>query len=114
MIPGILNTVIGLALVCVSVLQSALIEQRGWQLVVGGIAITALAIWSRRGDAMRWFSTTAIVLGVSLFLFGLLQWTTTIAELFAFWFVFFDGILLGVVSLWAALYRPRERTPTAP
>jgi hypothetical protein len=77
--------------------------------VVAGVVIVILALWSRRGDAMKWFSSTTIVLGKCLLLFGLLQWTTTIAHLFVFWFVFFDGILVAVLSLWAALYRPDAR-----
>ncbi len=107
MIPGILNTLVGLALVYLSVLHLALIEGRGWHLVVAGVAIVVLAVWSRRGDAMRWFSATSIVLGVSLLLFGLLLWATAVANLFVFWFVFFDGILVAVLSLWGTLYRPR-------
>ncbi len=107
MIPGILNTLIGLALVYLSIFHLALVEAGRWQIVAIGIAIIVLAIWSRRGDAVSWFSTTNIVLGASLLLFGLLQWTTAIADLFTFWFVFFDGILVAVLSLWAALYRPQ-------
>jgi hypothetical protein len=102
MTPGILNAIIGLVLVYLSVPHLALIEGRAWYLVVAGVVIVILALWSRRGDAMKWFSTTTIVLGICLLLFGLLQWTTTIAHLF----VFFDGILVAVLSLWAALYRP--------
>lgn len=113
MIPGVLNTLIGLALVYVSILHLALVEGRGWQVLVAGVAIVVLALWARRGDAMRWFSTTTIVLGVCLFGFGILQWTTSIADLFVFWFVFFDGILVAVLSLWAALYRPRAAPAAA-
>lgn len=106
MIPGILNTLIGLALVYVSVLHLALVEGRVWHLVIAGAAIVVLALWARRGDAMEWFSTTTIVLGVCLFLFGILEWMAPVAHLFAFWTVFSDGIVVAVVSLWAALYRP--------
>ncbi len=106
MIPGILNTLIGLALVYFSVLHLALIEGRVWHLVIAGGVIVMLALWSRRHDAMQWFSTTIIVLGGLLLLFGILQWTTAIAHLINFWFIFFDGILIAVLSLWAALYRP--------
>lgn len=106
MIPGILNTVIGLILVYMSVLHLALIEGRVWHLLVAGVAIVILAMWSRAGDAMKWFSTSVVVLGICLFLFGVLQWMTPMAHLFAFWFVFFAGILVAVFSLWAAVYRP--------
>lgn len=106
MTPGILNTIIGLALVYVSVLHLSFVEGRGWHVLVAAAAIIILALWARGGDAMKWFSTTTIVLGVCLLLFGILQWTTSIAHLFVFWFVFFDGILVAVLSLWAALYRP--------
>lgn len=109
MIPDILNTIIGLALVYLSVLHLASIEGRVWHLLVAGAAIIVLASWSRGGDAMKWFSSTTIVLGVCLLLFSILQWTSTIAHLPTFWFVFFDGIMVAVVSLWAALYRPRTR-----
>lgn len=106
MIPGILNTLIGLALVYFSVLHLASIEGRVWHLVVAGAVIIVLALWSRGRDAMKWFSTTIIVLGALLLVFGILQWTTPIAHLINFWFVFFNGILVAVLSLWAALYRP--------
>lgn len=109
MIPGILNTVIGLALVYLSVLNIAVIEGRVWYLLIAGVAIVALAMWSRGGDAMKWFSNTTIVLGVCLLLFGILQWTMVSEHLFVFWFVFFDGILVAVLSLWAALHRPHAR-----
>jgi hypothetical protein len=68
------------------------------------VAAVMRALWSRRHDAMRWFSTTTIVLGVLLLLFGILQWSTAIARLFNFWFVFFDGTRVAVLSLWATLY----------
>lgn len=113
MIPGILNTLIGLALVYLSVLNLAVIEGRVWHLVVAGVAIIVLALWSRGGDAMKWFSSTTIVLGVCLLLFGILQWTSASEHLFVFWFVFFDGILVAVLSLWTALYRPVARLTTA-
>ncbi|MEZ5566070.1 MAG: hypothetical protein R3F24_11340 [Gammaproteobacteria bacterium] len=109
MIPGILNTLVGLVLVYMSVLHLEVIEGRVWHLLVAGIVIIVLALWSRRADAMRWFSSTTIVLGVLLLLFGLLQWMTEIAHLFVFWFVFFDGIMVAVVSLWGALFRPRPQ-----
>lgn len=114
MTPGILNTLIGLALVYISVLQIALIEGRGWHLLVAGVAIVVLALWSRRDDAMKWFSTTIIVLGALLFLFGAMQWATPITRLFVFWCVFFDGILIAVLALWATLYRPAARPRAAP
>ncbi|MGH8042013.1 MAG: hypothetical protein ACREPN_08220 [Rudaea sp.] len=113
MTPGILNTLIGLALVYLSVLHLALIEGRVWHLLVAAVAIIVLSLWSRRGDAMKWFSTTTIVLGVLLLGFAIAQWTTPIAHLFAFWCVFFDGILVAVLALWAALYRPGPRPASA-
>ena len=114
MTPGILNTLIGLALVYLSVLHLAVIEGRVWYLVVAGVAIIVLSLWSRRGDVMKWFSTATIVLGALLLAFGIAQWTTPIAHLFAFWCVFFDGILVAVLALWAALYRPNPRPAASP
>lgn len=113
MTPGILNTLIGLALVYLSILHLAVIEGRVWHIVVAGIAIIALSLWSRRGDLMKWFSTTNIVLGVLLLGFGILQWIIPVAHLFTFWIVFFDGILVAVLALWAALYRAAPRSAPA-
>lgn len=109
MISAILNAIVGLALVYLSVLHLALIEGRAWHLMAAAVAIIVLASWSRAGDAMKWFSTTTIVFGVSLLLFSVFQWTTTIAHLFTFWCVFLDGIMVAILSLWAALYRPVAR-----
>lgn len=107
MIPGILNTILGLALVYISVLDLALVEGRTWHVIVAGGIIVVLALWARLRDAMHWPSTTNIVLGVLLLLFGILQWITPLAHLFVFWYVFWVGILVAVIALWAALYRPR-------
>ncbi|MBX3689040.1 hypothetical protein [Dokdonella sp.] len=113
MIPGILNTLLSFALVYLSILDLPMLKQNPWTIVVAGVLIIALAIWSRAGDLLKWFTTVTILLGAMLVAFGIWNLTSPFADLFVFWFVFWTGILVGVLALWSALYRPRPRTASA-
>lgn len=114
MIPGYLNTFLSIVLVYFAVLHLSALEEHVWLIPAAGIAIIALALWSRAGDLMKWFSTVNILLGLMLLAFGIWHWVTPFADLFAFWFVFWTGVLVGVVALWGAIYRPRAGQPVAP
>lgn len=116
MIPGYLNSFIAIVLVYLSVLRLSVLETHQWTIPVAGAIIVVLALWSRAGDMMKWFSTVNVLLGLMLVAFGVWQWLSPFAHLFVFWFVFWTGVLVGVVALWAAVYRPgspRSRAPEA-
>lgn len=114
MISGYLNSILGLALVYISILKVSLLEMHPWGIVIAGALIIALSAWSRTGDMMQWFSSVKIVLGAILLLFGVWDYVAPFAHLFVFWFVFWTGALVGVVALWAAIYRPKSPRFLAP
>ncbi len=114
MIPGYLNSLLAFVLVYLSILQLAVLESNTWAILVAGALIVVLALWSRAGDAMKWFSTVDIVLGLMLLAFGVWQWSSPFGQLFVFWFVFWTGALVGVVALWGAVYRPNSPRSRAP
>ncbi|MBZ0223035.1 MAG: hypothetical protein IT467_06780 [Dokdonella sp.] len=113
MIPGILNTLLSFALVYFSILNLPMLKENPWYIVIAGVLIIVLALWSRAGDLLKWFSTVTILLGAMLAAFGIWNLTSPFADLFVFWFVFWTGALVGVIALWDALYRPRAQTSAA-
>jgi hypothetical protein len=113
MIAGYLNTLFAFALVYLSILDLPMLKAHPWLLIAAGLVVVALALWSRGSDAMKWFSTVIILFGAMLAGFGVWHLLAPFADLFVFWFVFWTGALVGVVALWAALYRPRARPAIA-
>lgn len=105
MIPGYLNSLLGLVLIYLSVLRLPLLESQSWLIPLAGVVIVVLALWSRAGDLMKWFSTVNVLLGLMLIAFGIWHWLDPFADLFVFWFVFWTGVLVGVVAFWGGLYR---------
>jgi hypothetical protein len=107
MIANLVNTALGIALVYVAVLRPVmLLDNRA--LLAAAIAIFALALWARRTDPARWYSNTDVSLALALLLLASAQWSGNAATLLMFWGVFWVGIVVAVVSLWAALYRPKD------
>lgn len=109
MIANILNTLVGLALACLTVLKPLWIERQYLPLLVFAAVIFLLAGWARRSDPRKWFSSVNIVLAVLLAILALLP-LPTLPNL-TFWGGFWVGILVPVVALWAALYRPESPAP---
>ena len=105
MIPNIVNTIVGLALAYVVVLHPTWAEPRFVPLGVFALVILVMALWARRSDARRWFSTVNIVLAIVLGLLSLLP-LATMPNL-AFWGGFWIGCLVPTIALWAAIYRPK-------
>jgi len=105
MIPNLANTFIGLLLIYAAVLNPSLLAGRFLPLLIVAVAVLSMAIWARRSDDHPWYSnvniTMAVLLAVTAFLIPL-----NIRVNLAFWGPFWIGIIVAIVALWAALYRP--------
>jgi hypothetical protein len=108
MIPNLINTVIGIWLVYVAVLNPSLIGAGTWTIYASGLAIVVAAFWARASDSVTWYSSTNVVLGFVLLLTAGSQ-AIIWSEAITFWVVFWTGISVAVIALWAALYRPEVR-----
>ena len=105
MIANLLNTLLGLWLVYAAVLRPAWASE-AWKLAIAGIVVIALALWARAGDHRKWQSSVNMLLGLVLLLLAGLRLAGVVAPLTMFWGVFWPGILVAVLALWSALYRP--------
>lgn len=108
MIANLINTAIGIALVYIAILRPHLLEGRMWPVIAIGVVIGALALCARRSDSHHWQSSTNLVIALLLLVLGVLQLLAL--PLVTFWGLFWAGLLVAVLSLWAALYRPTAST----
>ncbi len=108
MIANLLNTLLGLWLVYVAVLDPAWASANAWKLPLAGVIVLLLALWARASDFRKWQSSANFVLGVLLVVLAALHWLDAAPRLVMFWGVFWPGILVAVLALWAALYRPAD------
>jgi len=108
MIPNIINTLVGLALACLTVLEPRWVERQYLPLLVFAAVILVMALWARRSDPARWFSGVNMVMAILLAILALLP-LPTLPNL-AFWGEFWIGIIVPVVALWAVLYRPQAQS----
>lgn len=106
MVPNLINAIIGIWLVYLAVLNPALIHEGRKTVYIAGIAVLVLGVWARGSDYVKWYSSTNIVLGVILLLTAGLQLVLW-SEAITFWMVFWAGLTVAIISLWAALYRPQ-------
>ena len=106
MIANGLNAILGLWLVYVAVLDAAWASTNDWSLPVAGVLVVALAIWAQVSDHRKWQSSVNVVLGVVLLILGALHAAGAAPPLLMFWGVFWPGVLVAILALWAALYRP--------
>lgn len=106
MIANLLNTVLGLWLVYVAVLDPQWAAAPKWKLPLAGVLVLALALWARASDHRKWQSSVNRVLGVLLLILGGLHWRNAAPPQLMFWGAFWPGILVAIFALWAALYRP--------
>jgi len=106
MFPNALNTAIGLLLVYAAVLQPDLAARHPWVLAAAALAMLVLAVWARRYDAVRWMSAVNAALAIALLALGVADWSVALPRLLTFWGVFWIGLVVAVLALWAALYRP--------
>lgn len=108
MIANALNTILGIWLAYIAVLDPSFVNNSTWHLPVLAIAVIVLAAAARPGDYLKWASTTNIVAGIVLLLLAGLRWSALAPDLLMFWGVFWSGIVVSVLALWAALYRPQH------
>lgn len=105
MIPNAVNAIIGIWLVYVAILDPAW-GDRTSRVALTAIVIGGCAMWARTTDFGRWQSNTTIALALALLVVTGLQAVGVIWPLLRFWSLFWVGILVPIVSLWAVLYRP--------
>jgi hypothetical protein len=105
MIPNVLNTILGIALVYCAILAPALMNATA-SLPAAGVGIIALGFWARRSDKINWFNVVNTILGAALVLLGIGRTLTAVHPLIMFWWVFWVGIIVAVLALWSVLYTP--------
>jgi hypothetical protein len=81
-------------------------EMSAAEIAVTGIAVAAIALWTRRTDVMSWPGTTNIALGGIVVLLALLDRVRGIDPLASFWIILLVGITVAILALWSILYRP--------
>ncbi|MBI3530838.1 MAG: hypothetical protein HY067_23070 [Betaproteobacteria bacterium] len=113
MIPNLLNTALGIALVYCAILVAGPLHDSAWPLMAAGIGIIALGLWARRNDKLKWFNLVNVVLGAALVLLGIARALTPVHPLVMFWWVFWVGIIVAVLAFWSALYT-RETSAIGP
>lgn len=111
MIPNVVNAMLGVWLAYVAILDAAWAD-RTLLLGLAAIAIVACALWARATDFGHWQSSTNIVLALVLLVIAALQAAGLALPLLRFWSLLWVGILVSILSLWAALYRPSSRAAT--
>jgi len=108
MIANLYNVLIGLALVYVAVLEPGLAEHRPILLLAAATSMFVAAWIARRSDHHPWQNTVNLVLAVLLAAeAALLLGNVSLA---AFWGPFAVGVVVAILALWAALYRPTALT----
>ena len=112
MIPNILNTIVGIALVYCAILAPQLLQKTAWVLVVSGVGIIVLGLLARSSDRVKWFNVVNVVLGGALVLLGIARTLMPVHELVMFWWAFWVGTIVAVLAFWSALY-VRDRTALA-
>lgn len=105
MIPNVLNALVGLVLVYAAILAPHLIANGVGLLLGAAVVMFILALWARRSDHHPWQNNVNMVLAVILAGVTVLQFAGVPPV--TFWSVFWVGISVAVLALWAALYRPR-------
>ena len=109
-IANILNTILGLGLVYVSILDIDVLAGRIVPMAILAVVIFALALVSRRRDLQSWQSTTTVVLAVGLL--GLAALQLEPYRYLTFWGLFWVGILVSTLALWGAIQGSSEEGTT--
>ena len=112
MIPNILYTIAGIALVYCAILAPQVLNKTAWVLLSGGIVIIVLGLLARSSDRVKWFNLVNVVLGGALVILGIARTLMPVHELVMFWWAFWVGTIVAVLAFWSALYA-RDRTALA-
>lgn len=104
MIPNLLNTLLGIALVYCAILEPVWINGNPWSMLGSGVLVALFAWWARAGDKVKSFNAANAILGIALIVLGLVASATKIPQLVMFWWVFWVGIIVAVLAFWSALY----------
>jgi len=111
MIPNLINTLGGLALMYAVVLHAAWVEQRYFPLAAFAVVFLVMALWARRTDPHPWFSWTGIIASVALGILSLFELATL--PYLTFWASFWIGCTVSIVAFWALLYNRDLRKAAA-
>ena len=114
MIPNLLNTLLGIALVYCAILAPGWINGNLWPMLGSGILVALLAWWARAGDKLKWFNVANAILGIALVLLALASIAVKIPQLVMFWWVFWVGIIVAVLAFWSALYTRDASSESSP
>ena len=106
MLANLLNTLIGLIMVYAAVLEPRLVAPETMTLFFLGLVILGFTLWARTTDSASWFSQTNAVVGFCVLALAGLQHMKLTGSLIDFWGVFWCGLFVSIIALWAALYRP--------
>lgn len=106
MIANLLNTLLGLWLTYAAVLDPSWAGANAWKLPLAGVIVIVLALWARASDFQKWQSSANVVLGVLLLVLAAFHWRGAASPLVVFWGMLWPGVLVAILALWAALYRP--------
>ena len=101
---NLLNTFIGIALVYIAILQPRLLGDRPLLFAAVGVLMFVAAWLARRSDHHPWQNNTNMLLAVLLVVLALVR--VERFPLASFWSVFWIGLIVAVLALWAVLYRP--------
>jgi hypothetical protein len=101
---NLVNVFIGLALIYVAILQPAFLGGRSLLFAAVGVLMFTTAWLARRSDHHPWQNNTNMLLALLLIVLALAR--VERFPLALFWSVFWIGLIVAVLALWAALYRP--------
>lgn len=114
MLFNLLNTLLGLWLVAMAVLDRAFFAASSWHAegAVIAAAIVLLAGLARRSDYDAWHANVTTTLGGLLVASVILSALVPLPLLASTWVAFWVGLLTAFLSLWALLYRPGQTPPS--
>lgn len=101
---NLVNVFVGLALIYVAILQPMLLGGRPLLFAAVGVLMFVAAWLARRSDHHPWQNNTNMMLALLLVVLALVR--VERFPLASFWSVFWIGLIVAVLALWAALYRP--------
>ncbi len=107
---NLLNVFVGLGLVYVAILRPSLLGARPLLFAALGVLMFAAAWQARRSDHHHWQNNTNMLL--ALLLVVAMLGRIERFPLASFWSVFWIGLIVAVLALWAALYRPDAAAPS--